>query len=326
MSTSPLGSPVPPPRKDPGQGIGAASVAGGLSGLISARTMLFLLFVLVSVFLFMEPLRMLLDYSQRTGNHEYDKYSHTLLIPFISLALVILDRKRIFALVQYSLGAGAFLLLVGFAMNRIGVWRLPQVGLENSLSMRLLGLVVFWTGGFILCYGVKAYRAGAFPLLFLLLAVPIPGALLDRVLWCVQIGSTEVCSWIFALLGVPVLREGFKFALPTMSIEVAKECSGIHSTLALFIVSLLAGHLFLTSVWKKVVPILLVLPIVCISNGLRIAGLTLLSAYVNPGFLYGNLHREGGMGFFLIALLLLYVAVHFLRRGQGARRPAANVT
>jgi exosortase len=277
-----------------------------------------LFFIIVSLFVFWTPLRTLLDYSQRVG-HQYDKYSHIVLIPFISMVLVFLARKRIFASVRYHLPIGIILLFTGLIVDWSAGWGLSQLGAENSLSVRVLGLVVFWIAGFILCYGIRAFRAGAFPLLFLLLAVPIPTPWLDVPVSAVRAGSTEVCSLIFNLAGVPFLRNGFEFTLPSIQIEVAKECSGIHSTLALFIVGLLAGYVFLPSFWKKALLVLFVIPVVCVTNGLRIAGLTLLSVYVDPRFMHSNLHREGGIGFFLIALLFLFAALGLLRRGQRAK-------
>jgi exosortase len=201
---------------------------------------------------------------------------------------------------------------------------LPQLGADNSLSTQILALVIFWLAGFIICYGARAFRAGAFPLLFLLLTVPIPDGLLDKPITAVQYGSTEVCSLIFSLTGVPVLRNGLVFSLAYTSIEVAKECSGIHSTLAIVIMSLIAGHLFLSSLWKNVALVLFALPIVCITNGLRIAVLTLLAEYVDPSFLHGDLHRKGGVIFFLLALLLLFVILQLLRRGQDRMSPAVK--
>ena len=146
--------------------------------------------------------------------------------------------------------------------------------------------------------------------------VPIPDLLLDAPVSFVRQGSTEVCALILNLLGVPFLRDGFEFTLQSLQIEVAKECSGIHSTLALLIVGLVAGHLFLPPLWKKSLLILFVFPVVCITNGLRIAGLTLLTIYVDPRFMHSNLHRDGGIGFFLLALLLLFAVLCILRRGR----------
>jgi exosortase/archaeosortase family protein len=55
---------------------------------------------------------------------------------------------------------------------------------------------------------------------------------------------------------------------------------------------------------------------VCVTNGLRIAALTLLAEYVDPSYLHGSLHHHGGIGFFLLALLLLFAILHLLRIGQ----------
>ena len=258
------------------------------------------------------------------GDNQYDKYSYTMAIPFISVALVFFERSKIFTSVQYCFRTGVILLLTGVTLNWFAGRALPQLGADNSLSTKILALVIFWLAGFILCYGMRAFRAGAFPLLFLLLTVPIPDGLLDKPVTAVQYGSTEVCSLVFTLVGVPVLRNGLEFPLADNAIEVAKECSGIHSTLAIVIISLVAGYLFLPSLGKKVVLVLFALPIVCITNGLRIAGLTLLAEYVDPSFLHGNLHRQGGMGFFLLALLLLFVILRLLRRGQGRMSPTVK--
>jgi hypothetical protein len=51
----------------------------------------------------------------------------------------------------------------------------------------------------------------------------------------------------FKLFGVPVFRQGFRFSLPGVEIEIAKECSGIRSSVALYNTGLLIGHVFLPS-------------------------------------------------------------------------------
>ena len=56
--------------------------------------------------------------------------------------------------------------------------------------------------------------------------------------------------------------------------------------------------------------------VMIIKNGIRIVTLTLLANYVDPGFLYGNLHREGGVVFFMIGLLLLVPVLWLLQRGE----------
>jgi len=280
------------------------------------RGIFFILLAGISLLVFWPHVLALVQFSLKSG-HQYDQYSHTVLIPFVSLGLIYIERKKIFAYVRYGLGVGGIVLAASVTLGWLGRGFVLPPGSDGILSLEILSLTIFWVGAFIFCYGTKAVGAGVFPLMFLLVMVPLPSTLLDFPVAFVQHGSAGVTSVVFDLSGVPVLRNGFEFFLPGISIEVAKECSGIHSTLALFIVSLLAGHLFLSSGWKKVILVVCALPIVCLTNGLRIASLTLLAVYVDASFMYGSLHREGGIGFFLLALLFLFAILHLLRKGEG---------
>ncbi len=293
----------------------APSHAAFAAGFPTRANLLFIILLIVSLGIFWTPLSSLVRYSL-WGNDLYDKYSYTMAIPFITGVLAFFERGRILTNVRWGFLAGALLLATGLALDGAADLASQQLGADFSISIRMLGLIVFWLGAFTFAYGTGALWRGRFPLLFMLLTVPIPDRLLDKPITAVQYGSTGICSLVFRLAGIPVLRKGLEFDLSNVSIIVAKECSGIHSTLAILIVSLVAGHLLLPSVGKRVVLVLFALPIVCVTNGLRIAGLTLLANYLNPDLLEGNLHRQGGMGFFALALLLLYVILRLLERGK----------
>ena len=58
---------------------------------------------------------------------------------------------------------------------------------------------------------------------------------MDKIIYALQVGSTEAPEVLFILTGVPFQREGFVFHLPGISVEVAEQCSSIRSGLALFI-------------------------------------------------------------------------------------------
>ena len=66
---------------------------------------------------------------------------------------------------------------------------------------------------------------------------------------------------------MPYYREGFVFSLPNVAIEVADECSGIRSSIALVLTALLAGHMSLVTGWKKVVLVAVALPLTILKNG-----------------------------------------------------------
>ena len=68
--------------------------------------------------------------------------------------------------------------------------------------------------------------------------------LLDWTIYFLQCGSTSVAYFLFRILGVPVLRQGFLLTVPGVTIEVAKECSGIRSSMALFITCVFAARRF----------------------------------------------------------------------------------
>jgi exosortase/archaeosortase family protein len=94
-----------------------------------------------------------------------------------------------------------------------------------------------------------------------------------------------------------VLKQGFILRLPTLDIEVAKQCSGIRSSLALLITVLIVGNFVLRSAWRKALLVLSILPILIFKNGVRIVAVSLLSIYVNRRFLHEWLHTSGGIVF-----------------------------
>lgn len=147
---------------------------------------------------------------------------------------------------------------------------------EDSMALAILAVVLLWQASFILCYGTRVLRATVFPWLFLLFMVPLPSLVLEKAIAGLQQGSTDVAHAFFRLAGVPVFREGSVFSLPGITIEVAKECSGIRSSLALFTTSLLAGYLVLRSGWSRLALEAAVLPVLILKNGLRIVTLSLL--------------------------------------------------
>jgi exosortase len=284
---------------------------------MNRRNILFLLFVVLAFLMAYTPIKALYD---STSQREY--YSHIVLIPLVSIYLFYQKRKAIFSGQEYSLRAGTSLSLMGVLLYLGGRFWGIKLNQNDFTSIIALSAVVFINGAFILSYGVQAFKVALFPLLFLVFVIPIPSALMGAFISFLQMGSTEFTNLLFRATGVPFLREGFIFHLPGMSIEVAKECSGIRSSLALLITAILAGHMFLTTVWKKVLLAILIVPVTMFKNGIRILILTLLGTYVDPRWLTGSsLHRDGGIVFFVLALLLMAPILFYLMKSefQGTR-------
>jgi exosortase len=275
--------------------------------------------VIVSVAIFWKTLHALVLFSL-----DHESSSHILLIPWVSIYLLYTERSRIFRSVQTAPVAGSVIVLAASSLYLFCASHLSTGDPEQFLPSATLAIVLLWLGGFLLCYGVEAWRRASFALLFLLLMVPLPSTFLERTIYLLQQGSTEIAYLLFKAVGTPVLRQGFILAVPGVTIEVAKECSGIRSSVALFITCLLAAHLFLRTKWKMLVFVLLAFPLAIIKNGIRITTLTLLSVYVDPSFLTGNLHHEGGFVFFLLALAILAPVLMAFQRSE-RKTPAGDV-
>jgi exosortase len=283
---------------------------------IKRITIWFATYATACAVVFWAPLRSLMQVALASKT-----YSHILIVPFVSMVLVWMERERIFQTLERTRSSPVVLLCVGALLGAFG-WRNTSLSAgADWLGLAILGFLCLIWAGFLFFYGASAFKAGLFPLLFLLLMVPLPGLLLDRFITWLQIGSADVAEWIFHLSGTPILRQGMVFELPQVTIEVANECSGIRSTQALLITCLLAGQLFLRTNWRRTVLLVAAVPVLIIKNGARIATLTLLAVHVDPSFLTGHLHHDGGVVFFMLGMLILLPLFLWLQKTEAPRLP-----
>jgi exosortase len=268
----------------------------------------------IGVLMFL-PLMNLLH--SKSGGMYYEYYSHIYLIPLVSAYLLYDRRKEIRKAVKPAAGAGATLAALGIIGYGAVLIQGPSLAAVDAVSGKMAALLTAWLGGFLLFFGARAFRSALFPLLFLFFTVPLPSALMDNFIYALQVGSTWATALIFNLLGTSYFREGFVFQMGPVTIEVAKQCSGIRSTMAMVITGVLAAHLFLRRPWSKLVLMLTILPITVFKNGLRIVILTLLAIHVDERFLTGGfLHKSGGFLFYIPGLIVFGGILLLLRKGE----------
>jgi exosortase len=189
----------------------------------------------------------------------------------------------------------------------------PTDDLPNNLrlSLSMFTLVVWWISGVIFCFGTTTFRSLLFPLCFLFLIVPLPQSVLDSIVEFLQYQSAWVSRMLFRAIGVPATQDGIMVFIPGLNIEVARECSSIRSSLILIVITLILAQLFLRSWWRKTLLVATAIPLSVAKNGLRIFTIGELGTRVDPAFLNGKLHHNGGVIFLSIAvacmLLLLWI-------------------
>ncbi len=272
--------------------------------------LLFSVWIAVSSLLFIRPLIALVRLSLTNDNASY-----LILIPFLTAGLFYIERRTIFSRPSFSAGGVIFLIFSVIMVLSVGLAG-DKIPPDLRLTGNILAVILLCIAGFAFSFGKAALKSAHFPLLFLFLTVPLPDFLVERIISLLQAGSARITEVLFNWTGVPVLREGLVFHLARVNIEIARECSGIRSTIALFILALPVVHYGLRSFWRKALFLMCAFFMMILKNGIRIVTLTLLAMYVDPSFLFGRLHHEGGIVFFLLGLLLLLPVFLLLQRGQ----------
>jgi exosortase len=169
-------------------------------------------------------------------------------------------------------------------------------------------------------FGPRLMRRSWFPLAYLALAVPPPGAAVDSVTAPLKHFVTWAATSGLHAAGIPVSREGVTIFVAQYQLLVADACSGMNSLIGLTAVSLL--YIYLMRRASPAYALLLtafVVPIAIAANIVRIVTLVLLTYGFGDAAAQGFLHFTAGLFLFAIALLLVY-AVDACLSALGASR------
>lgn len=102
---------------------------------------------------------------------------------------------------------------------------------------------------------------------------------------------------------------------------MAEQCSGVRSSLALFVLSTVTGYLFLRTASRRIILTFAVVPITVFKNALKIVTITFLANQLDERFLTDHwIHRGGGVPFFAVALTLFIPIVWILRKSEPVLR------
>jgi len=260
------------------------------------------------------PLREFVTYARHSDVHSY-----VLLIPFVTAYLIYIRWKQLsrelssswgYALLLAAAGTGALLASLHFT----------ELGQNDYMTLLALSFFCFVIAGTFLFLGSKWARSAMFPLFFLAFMIPLPEAAVDFLENASKEASAGVANWLFLITGTPFLRTGTLFQLPGINITVAKECSGIRSSLVLVITSLLAANMFLRTTWRRALLVAAVIPLGLLRNGLRILVISLLCVHIGPEMINSVIHRRGGPVFFALSLVPLFAMLWLFRRQEVKRQ------
>jgi exosortase len=212
-----------------------------------------------------------------------ENYSHGLLVPFV-IALIVWREWD--ALKKADSGPSAWLggIVIAVAMflllaGTLGAELFTQ---RVSLALMLAGIVIYF-------FGVKILRLLAVPFALLLLAIPIPQIIFNKIALPLQTYASQMAVWGIRIFEVPTVRNGNvidilpRGSTQTISLEVVEACSGIRSLMTLVTLALILGYFTRrdedgkfgnfsrSDLLRAIVLMLSAVPIAVLTNAARVA-------------------------------------------------------
>jgi EpsI family protein len=214
-------------------------------------------------------------------------------------------------------------------------WAAPVAAMLGGLALHLLAYtvqqtrisilaVLLFTWGVLALGGGRRWgRAAAFPLGFMLFALPLN--VLDTAGFFLRVGVTDVAYHLSRLVGIDVIRNGTQLLSPdgSYNYDVAAACSGVRSLMALAALSLLLGYLSFRAWWARALIGLLVFPYAFVGNVVRIFAIIVAAEW--KGERAGTVvHEWFGFLIFVIVLGLVQGTIWLLEKWVPGGAPAVK--
>lgn len=227
------------------------------------------------------------------------QYSLAYLVPFVCGYFVWKKWPEAKKLPRSPSRWGLTIIVVAIILHLTGV--ILDVSGPSALSIILLIL-----GGCIYFHGFALVKLMAFPLAYMIFMIPVPGGVLDRLGFPMQIMASAVTASLLSLTGLEVVRAGIQLSVDGFSFEVAQACSGMSSLVAL--VGVTAVFAYITNLPSKLKWVLffLALPIALIANIVRITSIALVGSYWDWEIALRIYHDYSSPLLFLAAIVLLF--------------------
>lgn len=264
-----------------------------------------------------------------------ENYSHGLLVPFIIGYILWLQRGKFAAeRVRPSVLLGATAVAVALFALWSGVAGAELYTQRMSLVLLAAGIVIYFGG-------LSFLRLVLVPLVLLILAIPIPTIVFNKIAFPLQLFASRVAVWSMTLIGIPVLRQGNVIELKplnsfdTKKLEVVEACSGIRSMMTLMTLAVVfayftyprsddssgpSGRLRTYGIVRTSIIVLSAVPIAILTNAARVSGTGILSHYYGTGIADGFFHTFSGWAIYVVAFLMLFGIGWILDRFK-PRRP-----
>lgn len=196
-------------------------------------------------------------------------------------------------------------LLVGVAIK---VWTL----FYDSPFVSCVSMVFVISGVVLVTAGRRVFRTLAVPILFLVLMMPLPTPIYNRVALPMRQFAAVVSTAVLQGLGIPALREGNVIVMPERTLEVAEACSGMRFLTGFIALGVTFAYLCRRPLWERIVLLASSIPIAILANALRVTVIALLTHWGFQSFVDGVPHAATAMVLFGFSAAVLWVEYYVL--------------
>jgi len=235
-------------------------------------------------------------------------YAHGFLVLPISAFLIWRQRRTLASLSPRPQWLG----VAALGVLSLG-WLVGQVA--DILLATQLALVAMIPAAAWALLGTAVVRAVAFPLGFLVFAVPWGEA------WTPMLQDITAAVSVQALdlTGIPVFREGHYISIPAGDFQVAETCSGLRYLIASLALGALYAYLTYKSIWRRLAFFAAAAVVPVLANGLRAYGVMLLGHLTDMRWGTGEEHVVLGRVFFISVMIFLFWAGSYWRETDSKR-------
>jgi len=224
-----------------------------------------------------------------------DTFAHGFLVAPISLWLVWRARGSLLATAPRPCWAALAPLAVAGAC-----WLLGDLAAVNALAQ--FAFVEMLILAVVAVIGTRAAAQIAFPLAFLLFAVPIGEFLMPKLMeW-----TADFTVAALRLSGIPVFREGQNFVIPTGRWSVVEACSGVRYLIASLVVGTLYAYLNYRSTRVRLIFVGFSIVVPIVANWMRAYIIVMIGHLSGNKLAVGVDHLIYGWLFFGIVILLMF--------------------
>ena len=216
-----------------------------------------------------------------------EDYSFGLLLPFVSGYIIYLKWPEIRSQVWRPAWQGLFIIILAFSIYISGQLIAHDYSIRFSILVLIAGLLLF-------IGGKKILLQFTFPLLILILMLPLPTLLTSAITMPLQLISSRLAAMLLRMGGIPLVLQGNVIDLGTRQLQVVAACSGLRYILSLIALGIIYCYFYQRQLWKAVVLIISLIPAAIIANAMRVAAMGIF-----PALLEGFWHAFSGWLIFL---------------------------